>query len=86
MGKVAQKKLKGFKDYTDFLSYAKISLHFSDAGNGLLYDYLLAIQDTTDPIQKMREMTAVAYVKNFGEDHYRRLMGESSLPPAPGRA
>lgn len=74
-----KKQLRGFSDYTDFLSYSSACLNLSDEGYRLLHDNLLTNQDTTDPIMKIREVSAIVYVGLYGEDYYRRSKGEASL-------
>ena len=61
---MGKEKLKGFKDYADYLSYVEICCCWLDAGgHKLLYDYLLKVQDTVDPLTVMRRMGAEAHAK-----------------------
>ena len=51
-----RRKLKGFRDYDDYLSYAKVCVDLSDKENRALYNYLIRHQSQVDPTLKIREL------------------------------
>lgn len=54
--------LKGFKDYTDYLSYAEIYLFWMDGNERKkTYDMLLKRQGEIHPISYMRKMSLKAH-------------------------
>jgi len=54
--------LKGFKDYTDYLSYAKVYLFWMDGNeHKKIYNMLLKQQDDIHPISYMRKMSLEAH-------------------------
>jgi hypothetical protein len=57
-----RKHLKGFKDYTDYLSYAEIYLFWMDGNeHKKTYDMLLKRQEDIHPISHMRKMSLEAH-------------------------
>lgn len=56
------KGLKGFRDFKDYLSYAKIYLFWMDGSeHKKTYDYLLNRQGDTDPINYILQMSLLAH-------------------------
>lgn len=66
------KKLKGFKDYADYLSYAQVCLSWmNEDEHRELYDSLQKQQRRIDPVSLMRQMSAEAHqqlAKNSGSE------------------
>jgi hypothetical protein len=59
------KELKGFKDYSEYLSYAQVWLSWmDDKEHQLLYETLLTQQGEIDPISYMQQMSLLAHSKN----------------------
>jgi hypothetical protein len=57
-----EERLKGFKDYTDYQSYAKIYLFWMDGNeHKKTYNMLLKRQGDINPISYMRQMSFVAH-------------------------
>jgi hypothetical protein len=54
--------LKGFKDYADYLSYARVCLSWMDEkGLKRTYHMLLKQQGDMNPVRYMRQMSFVAH-------------------------
>jgi len=54
--------LKGFKSYSDYLSYARVCLSWmNEKGLKRTYHMLLKQQGNIDPINYMRQMSFVAH-------------------------
>jgi len=54
--------LKGFRDYTDYLTYAEVYLFWMDANeHKQTYDMLLNRQENLDPISYMYKMNLEAH-------------------------
>jgi hypothetical protein len=59
------KGLKGFKDYSDYLSHAQVLLSWmDDKEHQMFYEMLLKRQGDIDPISYMRQMSLLAHSKN----------------------
>jgi hypothetical protein len=59
------KRLKGFRDYTDYLSYAKTYLYWMDGNeHKQTYDMLVTRQWEINPMSYIREMSLLAHSKN----------------------
>ena len=55
-------RLKGFRDYTDYLTYAEVYLFWMDANeHKQTYDMLLNHQGNLDPIRYMHKMNLEAH-------------------------
>jgi len=56
--------LKGFRDYSDYLTYAKVYLFWMDRNeHQQTYDMLLNQQEDINPISRMREMSLDFHIK-----------------------
>jgi hypothetical protein len=59
------KCLKGFKDYSDYLSYAQICLSWmDDKDHQKLYEMLLKRKEEIEPFSYMRQMSLLADSQN----------------------
>lgn len=60
-----KRDLKGFKDYRDYLSYAKIYLFWMDENeHKQTYDMLLNQQENVSPICYLLQMSSLAHRQN----------------------
>ena len=56
------KKIKGFKSYSDYLSYARVCLSWmDDKDHQKLYEMLLKRKGEVEPLSYMRQMSLLAY-------------------------
>ena len=60
-----RKRLKGFKDYRDYLSYAQVCLSWmGDKDHQKLYEMLLKRKGEIEPLCYMRQMSLLTHSQN----------------------
>ncbi|MBN1471952.1 MAG: hypothetical protein JW925_09230 [Syntrophaceae bacterium] len=57
-----EEKLKGFRDYTDYLYYAEVYLFWMNrSAHKKTYDFLLSRQGDINPISYLLQMSSLAH-------------------------